>query len=167
MPRPGVNSACDQGQGGSQNRFQPVPPQGRSNCSYCGGSQHPRDQCPASGKTCIRCEKKGYFAKLCRAAMPAANSEANPRIKLKPAASTTVLEANTTALRAFTLAGMSVPTPQFGSRLLHATQFTRSVTTVFSSFETNKMEIDILNVEILDFSNYLKKLPKIRVGLSN
>ena len=37
-----------------------------NNCKFC-GSKHvnDRNRCPASGKTCMKCEKKGHFAKMC------------------------------------------------------------------------------------------------------
>ena len=36
-------------------------------CQYCGHHRgHSRDQCPASGKECHKCGKKGHFTKVCR-----------------------------------------------------------------------------------------------------
>ena len=36
-------------------------------CQYCGQHRtHPRDQCPASGKECHNCGKKGHFTRACR-----------------------------------------------------------------------------------------------------
>ena len=37
----------------------------RQPCRYCGGSHVPR-QCPAYGKMCARCGKKGHFKMVCR-----------------------------------------------------------------------------------------------------
>lgn len=34
-------------------------------CGYC-GKGHPRGECPAKGKSCMRCNKKGHFANVCR-----------------------------------------------------------------------------------------------------
>ena len=36
-------------------------------CPNCGGRTHPRDRCPARGKSCRSCGKKNHFAKVCRA----------------------------------------------------------------------------------------------------
>ena len=36
-------------------------------CPFCGGDHDgPRTKCPASGKTCSNCRKKGHFAVVCR-----------------------------------------------------------------------------------------------------
>ena len=40
--------------------------QGKARCRNCGRAAHPRDACPATGKTCIRCGKAGHFANVCR-----------------------------------------------------------------------------------------------------
>ena len=62
----------------SHRKYRPPPnkseqPQGRQNrkpakkCSYCGGDHAgPRSNCPASGKTCAYCKKKGHFAVACK-----------------------------------------------------------------------------------------------------
>ena len=34
------------------------------NCKYCGG-WHKQGSCPAYGKSCRRCNKKGHFASVC------------------------------------------------------------------------------------------------------
>ena len=41
-----------------------VPPK----CGSCGGARHPKDQCPAYGKTCHKCAKSNHFAAVCRSA---------------------------------------------------------------------------------------------------
>ena len=41
----------------------------RKNCGYC-GSTHARYQCPAYGKTCKNCHKKGHFSEVCRSRQP-------------------------------------------------------------------------------------------------
>ena len=46
----------DQGESVQQNLIR--------NCKYCGGS-HKRGSCPAYGKLCRRCNKKGHFASVC------------------------------------------------------------------------------------------------------
>ena len=38
---------------------------GGGNCHNCGTS-HPPKCCPAYGKTCYNCNKKGHFKPLCR-----------------------------------------------------------------------------------------------------
>ncbi|KAM7293666.1 uncharacterized protein ISCGN_023264 [Ixodes scapularis] len=37
----------------------------RKACSFCGGFHRPKE-CPAYGKTCNKCQKKGHFAAVCR-----------------------------------------------------------------------------------------------------
>ena len=37
-----------------------------SRCGWCGGDRHPREQCPASGKTCSKCNRMGHFASVCK-----------------------------------------------------------------------------------------------------
>ncbi|KAK3727095.1 hypothetical protein QZH41_006020 [Actinostola sp. cb2023] len=41
-------------------------PQGKDSCSRCGKEHAQRDICPASGKTCYKCNKKGHFSHMCR-----------------------------------------------------------------------------------------------------
>jgi hypothetical protein len=45
-------------------------PQGRSGsngCSYCGGKDcRGRPSCPATGVTCLNCQRLGHFAHVCR-----------------------------------------------------------------------------------------------------
>ncbi|XP_018493735.1 uncharacterized protein K02A2.6-like [Galendromus occidentalis] len=36
-----------------------------TNCTYC-GSSHPSGKCPAYGKICKTCQKRGHFTKVCR-----------------------------------------------------------------------------------------------------
>ena len=38
----------------------------RKLCFFCGFSYHDRKVCPAKGKVCRLCKKKGHFAKVCR-----------------------------------------------------------------------------------------------------
>ena len=39
---------------------------GEKECMFCGGeSRHPREQCPANGKTCTNCSKVGHFQNVC------------------------------------------------------------------------------------------------------
>ena len=35
-------------------------------CFFCGNSKHPRSKCPARDAICMKCQKKGHFAKVCR-----------------------------------------------------------------------------------------------------
>ena len=35
-------------------------------CFFCGKNRHPRSKCPARDATCLNCQKKGHFAKVCR-----------------------------------------------------------------------------------------------------
>lgn len=35
-------------------------------CYFCGYNKHVRAKCPAREQTCIKCQKKGHFAKVCR-----------------------------------------------------------------------------------------------------
>ena len=35
-------------------------------CDYCGQPPHERKDCPASGKTCNKCNKVGHFASVCQ-----------------------------------------------------------------------------------------------------
>ena len=36
-------------------------------CQYCGDQKpHPREQCKASGKSCLKCGKTGHFRRMCR-----------------------------------------------------------------------------------------------------
>ena len=37
-----------------------------SKCGNCGGAWHPKDKCPAQGKTCRKCSKNNHFARVCR-----------------------------------------------------------------------------------------------------
>lgn len=36
-----------------------------NSCLYCGGTMHPRKECPASGEICRFCSIKGHFSKCC------------------------------------------------------------------------------------------------------
>ena len=35
-------------------------------CFYCGNKYHPRYKCPAKDVECLKCSKKGHFAKVCK-----------------------------------------------------------------------------------------------------
>ncbi|KAI3378314.1 hypothetical protein SNEBB_002033 [Seison nebaliae] len=35
-------------------------------CFFCGMTRHPRPRCPAREAVCLKCHKKGHFAKVCR-----------------------------------------------------------------------------------------------------
>lgn len=35
-------------------------------CYFCGDKRHARRNCPAAGTTCLKCNKRGHFAKVCR-----------------------------------------------------------------------------------------------------
>ncbi|KAK3880809.1 hypothetical protein Pcinc_014730 [Petrolisthes cinctipes] len=39
----------------------------KGKCFFCGNSRHPRARCPARESICHKCQKKGHFAKVCRA----------------------------------------------------------------------------------------------------
>ena len=43
-------------------------------CYFCGGSRHPRYQCPARNSNCHKCSKQGHFAKVCRSAQGTSTS---------------------------------------------------------------------------------------------
>ena len=36
-------------------------------CYFCGYDMHPRKRCPARDSTCDKCQRRGHFAKVCRA----------------------------------------------------------------------------------------------------
>ncbi|XP_067943190.1 uncharacterized protein [Watersipora subatra] len=38
-------------------------------CGYCGGTTHPRSQCPARSDRCKECNKVGHWGKACRSAI--------------------------------------------------------------------------------------------------
>ena len=40
--------------------------QGSKSC-FCGSLKHPRSKCPAREATCHKCQRRGHFAKVCRA----------------------------------------------------------------------------------------------------
>ena len=52
-------------------KYKPPPKQemkttAQKTCPFCGGDHDgPRTKCPASGKTCSNCRKKGHFAVVC------------------------------------------------------------------------------------------------------
>ena len=37
-----------------------------SKCYFCGYDYHPKQKCPALGKTCNKCKGKNHFAQACR-----------------------------------------------------------------------------------------------------
>ena len=39
---------------------------GRNGCDFCIGPKHPRDECPANGKTCFNCGGTGHFSARCK-----------------------------------------------------------------------------------------------------
>lgn len=39
---------------------------GASLCFFCGYKRHPRNQCPAREAMCMKCSKKGHYARVCR-----------------------------------------------------------------------------------------------------
>lgn len=44
-------------------------------CFFCGASAiHPRKDCPARDATCVKCNRKGHYGKVCRSRTPAAAS---------------------------------------------------------------------------------------------
>ena len=38
-------------------------------CFFCGYKRHPRDKCPAKDATCMNCEKKGHYARVCKSTL--------------------------------------------------------------------------------------------------
>jgi hypothetical protein len=42
-----------------------LPTEGAS-CFFCGNNRHPGSKCPARDAICMKCQKKGHFAKVCR-----------------------------------------------------------------------------------------------------
>ncbi|CAB4023460.1 Retrovirus-related Pol poly from transposon opus [Paramuricea clavata] len=50
-----------------------------NSCFFCGNARHPRSKCPARDVTCLKCQKKGHFAKVCR------GKPANPRGRISAA----------------------------------------------------------------------------------
>ena len=69
-----VNRVYEQRKSNSKYRkkYKPPPKQemkttAQKTCPFCGGDHDgPRTKCPASGKTCSNCRKKGHFAVVCR-----------------------------------------------------------------------------------------------------
>ena len=51
-----------------------------SNCGKC-GSSHPRNRCPAHGKTCHECSKVGHFGSVCRSKNRAEGSPKKHQMK--------------------------------------------------------------------------------------
>ena len=43
----------------------PTEPRQRGICGRC-GKTHAKDSCPATGKTCLKCEKANYLANMCK-----------------------------------------------------------------------------------------------------
>lgn len=39
----------------------------RAACYFCGNSKHPRPRCPTRNVYCMKCGKRGHFAKVCKA----------------------------------------------------------------------------------------------------
>ena len=69
-----VNRVYEQRKSNSiyRKKYKPPPKQemkttAQKTCPLCGGDHDgPRTKCPASGKTCSNCHKKGHFAVVCR-----------------------------------------------------------------------------------------------------
>ena len=57
----------------------------KDTCFFCGNAKHPRSKCPAPEVICLKCQKKGHFAKVCR------SKPANPKSKISAAAWSTSL----------------------------------------------------------------------------
>ena len=68
-----VNRVYEQRKSNSKHRkkYKPPPKQemkttAQKTCPFCGGDHDgPRTKCPASGKTCSNCRKKGHFTMVC------------------------------------------------------------------------------------------------------
>lgn len=43
-------------------------------CFFCGGARHHRSKCPARNAECLKCAKKGHFAKVCKMKSTCASS---------------------------------------------------------------------------------------------
>lgn len=50
-------------------------------CGHCHRTRHPLHHCPALGKTCFKCGKRGHFRNACRTPRPAATHPSIPRVK--------------------------------------------------------------------------------------
>ena len=59
----------------SQTRTPTPPNSGRRSCIFCGGTENPRNSCPAKNSTCDKCSSRGHFAKVCK------KSAQHPRYK--------------------------------------------------------------------------------------
>ena len=55
----------------------------RWSCRHCGKNHMPR-QCPAYGKTCVRCRKTGHFRKVCRSKRDCAVHEVGTEMVQEP-----------------------------------------------------------------------------------
>lgn len=67
----------------------PVMAAAGTKCFFCGYSRHPRSKCPAREATCHKCQKKGHFAKVCRATVSAvASASTTPSDHMTLAAAT-------------------------------------------------------------------------------
>jgi hypothetical protein len=42
-------------------------PAGVGKCPWCGHEKHPKEQCPARDAMCMKCRKKGHYARVCMA----------------------------------------------------------------------------------------------------
>ena len=71
MPQPNINAAVPQPTTPSVEQQDPsvvaVEEVKGLTCFFCGNNKHPRSRCPAREATCLKCSKKGHFAKVCRA----------------------------------------------------------------------------------------------------
>ena len=48
-----------------------------SECYFCGNPRHPRRFCPAANTTCLKCGKRGHFAKVCKS-LPTKSAATSP-----------------------------------------------------------------------------------------
>ena len=71
MPQPNINAAVPQSTTSSTEQQDSstvaVAEVKGLTCFCCGNNKHPRSRCPAREATCLKCSKKGHFAKVCRA----------------------------------------------------------------------------------------------------
>ena len=163
-PNSSQNNAGQNNTGQNRSRSQSAPRQGGQGgvCYTCGGPRHPKDQCPAKGKTCGRCKKPGHLSDVCQAPPPVLNaSEAKP----KPKPSTT-LQANATEMVATPTLVMSQAVAPPPSCLQPATPALKPLQ-IFGISESNAVELDVLNVESIDFDNYLEPLERLDICLSD
>ena len=70
MPQPNISAAVPQPTTPSAEQQDPstvaVAEVKALTCFFCGNNKHPHSRCPAREATCLKCSKKGHFAKVCR-----------------------------------------------------------------------------------------------------